>query len=109
VWTLAPDQRVDADTTELTVLVSRLGCDSGVTGDVQEPDVRVDDQAVVLTFVVEPGEPRAATCQGNDEMPYDVVLPEPLGRRSLVDGQCADGAEASHTSFCLPDGVRRRP
>jgi len=37
------------------------------------------------------------------------VLPEPLGDRSLVDGQCESDADASRTSLCQPDGVRYSP
>jgi hypothetical protein len=108
-WTVAPNQEIDASTSELRLLVSRLGCNSGVTGEVQKPDVRVDDEQVVLTFAVEPDEPSSATCQGNDQVPYDVVLPEPLGDRSLVDGQCVSNGEASDTSFRQPNGVRYSP
>lgn len=106
VWGLAPDQRVDAETTRLSVLVSRVGCNSGVTGEVQEPDVRMDADDVEITFLVRPGEPSAADCQGNVEVPYEVVLPEPLGDRRLVDGQCASGGDAGGTLWCDPDGVR---
>jgi hypothetical protein len=106
VWSLAPDQRVDAETTRLSVLVSRVGCNSGVTGEVQEPDVRIDEVDVEITFLVRPGEPSAADCQGNVEVPYEVVLPEPLGERRLVDGQCASGGDAGGTVWCDPDGVR---
>lgn len=108
VWTLAPDQDVDADTTEFTALVSRLGCNSGVTGEVNAPDVQLADDRIVLTFTVTPGEPAGGDCQGNNEVPYDIALSEPLGNRQLVDGQCLD-SEASQTSFCDPDGVRHRP
>ena len=48
VWTVAPGQDIDAGTLELTVLVSRLGCNNGVTGEVQEPDVERQDDQLVL-------------------------------------------------------------
>lgn len=108
-WTIAPNQEVDAETSKFTVLVTRLGCNGGVTGEVQQPDVRHDDEEVVLTFAVKPDEPSSATCQGNDQVPYDVTLEEPLGDRKLVDGQCASNAEARDTSFCQPEDVRYSP
>lgn len=109
VWTVAPGERIDAGATEFTVLVNRLGCNSGVTGEVQEPDVRLGDDEVVLTFTVTPGEPSAATCQGNNRVRYDVTLPEPVGNRRLVDGQCGPEGEARGTTFCRPSGVRHQP
>ncbi len=102
VWVLAPDQDLTAETTRVTVLVMRLGCNSGVTGEVQEPDIDLRDDEVALTFSVRPGPPDSATCPGNDPVRYDVVLPEPLGQRDLVDGRCAEGQEAAGTTFCVP-------
>ena len=107
-WDLAPDQTIDANTTTFVALVTRLGCNSGVTGDVNDPDIEVTDEEVVLTFTVSPGEPHAATCRGNEQVPYEVQLPETLGGRELVDGECASG-EASSTEPCQPNGVRYSP
>jgi len=107
-WKLAGDQAITASATTLSVLVTRLGCNSGVTGDVNEPDVELTDEAVVLTFTVSPGEEGDADCQGNPPVRYEVELPEPLGDRALVDGQCAS-EEASSTAPCRPDGVRYSP
>lgn len=109
VWTVAPGERVEARTSEVTVVVTRVGCNGGITGEVQEPEVGLGDDEVVLTFSVTPGEPSGADCQANDAVPYDLVLPEPLGERSLVDGQCRPEGEASGTSFCRGGGVRHRP
>lgn len=81
VWTAAPNQSLEPGTSEFTVLVSRLGCNNGVTGEVLEPDVRLDAQRVVLTFAVEPNEPSAANCLGNDQVRFDVTL-EPDFRSS---------------------------
>jgi hypothetical protein len=106
-WRLAPDQRVGADVTKFTVLVTRLGCNGGVTGEVQPPAVDYQDRRIVLTFVVKPGEPSSATCQGNDQVPYDVSLEEPLGDRQLVDGQCLSGGEARDTLDCEAAGGSR--
>jgi heat shock protein HslJ len=108
-WTVAPGQDLNAETSEIAVLVTRLGCNSGVTGGVVEPDVRPEGNRVVLTFTVRPGEPSAADCPGNNQVPYAVELPEPIGNRQLVDGQCLPEGEATGTSFCQPDGVRYSP
>lgn len=107
-WTVQAADHLGPDTTSFTALVSRLGCNNGVTGDVHDPEVSVEPGRVVVTFAVDPIE-TDASCPDNDDVPYEVVLPEPLGDRSLVDGQCASGADASHTALCRPDGIRYSP
>lgn len=107
-WDLAPDQEIDGRTTVVTVLVTRLDCNSGVTGKVNKPTIELTEGELVVTFNVSPGQPDAATCEGNDQVPYDLELPEPLGDRRLVDGGC-DAPEASGTEPCQPDGVRYAP
>ena len=107
-WDLAPDQTLDVDTTTFTALVTRLGCNSGVTGDVNEPDIEAADGEVVITFTVSPGEPSSATCQGNNQVAYEVQLPEALADRKLVDGECAS-TKANSTEPCQPNGVRYTP
>lgn len=109
VWELAPDQRLQPSSTTFTALVSRLGCSSGVTGEVLAPEIRLTESEVVVIFSVAPLEARSGTCQGNDQVPYQVELGEPLGDRALVDGECLPGREAATTSFCMPDSVRFRP
>jgi hypothetical protein len=64
---------------------------------------------VVVTFSVAPQQLGAADCQGNDQIPFEVDLGEPLQGRALVDGQCLPGGEAATTSFCVPDATRFRP
>ncbi|MEU4420783.1 hypothetical protein AB0F81_09160 [Actinoplanes sp. NPDC024001] len=91
--------------TTFTALVSRLGCNSGVTGEVLAPRIEPRRSEVVVTFSVAakpPGE--VASCQGNDQVPYEVDLGEPLNGRPLVDGQCR--GPAAGTSFCEPDATR---
>ncbi len=107
-WDLANDQSPDSATTAVTVDVTRLGCNSGETGTVNDPDIEMTDTQVVITFTVSPGEPSAANCQGNNPVSYDVELPEALGERFLVDGAC-DLTEATSTAPCQPSGVRYTP
>ena len=108
VWDLGGNSTLNADTTTFTALVTRLDCSSGVTGDVNDPDIELADDHVVITFTVSPSEAAVADCQGNDQVPYDVEIPEPLGSRELVDGACTS-TEANSTVFCRPDGVRYAP
>lgn len=108
VWTVKSPDQLGPDATTFTAMVRRVGCNNGVTGDVQEPDVRLEEDEVIITFTVEP-DPSEANCLGNNEVAYEVELPEPLGDRELVDGQCEPEAEGSRTTFCRPHGVRYTP
>lgn len=89
-----------------TALVSRLGCNGGVTGTVLRPGVVITETEVVVTFTVE-ADPDGGFCPSNEQVPYVVDLGQPLGARALVDGVCLDG-EASTTTFCR-EGSRRFP
>lgn len=108
-WTLAPGQAVAPTTKQLEVLVTRVGCNSGVTGEVEEPEIDVRSDRVIVTFVVTPGELGSADCQGNQEVPFLLTLPEPLGSRALADGQCLTNDEVASTSFCADGGLRYQP
>jgi hypothetical protein len=108
VWEVRAGRQVGPDTNSFTALVSRLGCNNGVTGEVHKPEVSVEDDAVVVTFSVDPIN-TDASCPDNDVVPYEVVLPEPLGDRSSVDGQCASDRDARRTPFCQHGGVRYSP
>ena len=108
-WTLAPGQEVGPTSEQLQVLVTRVGCNSGVTGKVEEPEVEVKSDRVIVTFVVSPGEPGSADCQGNPEVPFLLTLPEPLGNRALADGQCLGNDEVAGTAFCADGGLRYQP
>ncbi len=107
-WDLAPDQSLDAETTTFTALVTRLDCNSGITGEVNEPEIEFTDSEVVITFTVSPRTRGDGDCQGNDQIRHEVDLPQALGDRALVDGQCA-ASEADGTEPCRPDGVRYTP
>lgn len=108
-WKLAPDQDVGPTSKQLDLLVTRVGCNSGVTGEVQEPKIEVKSDRIIVTFMVSPGEPGSANCQGNPEVPYRLALPEPLGERALADGQCLNNDDVARTSFCADGGFRYQP
>lgn len=109
VWELQADQQLTASSTGFAVLVSRLDCNSGVTGEVLTPDVEIGDAEIVVTFEVAPDDAGAADCQGNEWVPYEVTLDEPIGDRALIDGQCRPGGAAEDTVFCDPEPSRWAP
>jgi hypothetical protein len=109
VWDLKPDQSLERSSTTFTALVSRLGCNSGVTGQVLAPEIRMSESDVVVIFTVAPKQPGPAACPGNDEVSYEVDLGEPLQGRVIVDGQCLPGREAATTAFCASGPTRFRP
>lgn len=107
-WALPSSPALDSGSTRFTALVTRLDCNSGVTGTVNPPDVQFTADKVVITFTVSPGPAQSASCQSNPEVPFLVELSEPIGDRTLVDGACEAG-KASGTAFCEPSGGRRYP
>ena len=104
-WQPAPGQALEDDTASFTALVTRLDCNSGVTGKVNDPRIEESDATITITFTVRPSKAGAGDCQGNDAVPHEVQLSSPLGGRTLVDGACAS-AEAGETAECTPDGTR---
>ena len=79
--------------TTITAYVTRLGCNTGRTGEVLKPTVTRSANDVVVTFRV------AATsgvqrCPSNDGVRVVVDIGEPIGRRVLVDGACGPGGAA---------------
>lgn len=109
VWRFAPDQSLQPSSTMFTALVSRVDCNSGVTGHVLAPEIHLSESRVVVTFSVAPSPPGGGRCQSNDQVPYQVQLSEPLEGRPLVDGRCLNDAEGEYASFCSPDATRFRP
>lgn len=107
-WNLAPNQTLDGQTTSFIADVSRVGCNSGETGSVNDPDITVEDARIVIAFTVSPGEPRSANCQGNPPVAYEVKLPEPIGDRELVDPACI-GTSISDGDACTDSGIRYPP
>ena len=109
VWFIDSANPPTSEDHSFTALVSRVGCNSGVTGPVDKPVVDVTDSMIVISFTVEPS--NEGTCPGNDSVPYLVDLGQPIGDRELVDGACKRGGGAETTSHCdAPnDPVRWRP
>ena len=95
-------------TTGFTVVVTRVGCSSGVDGEPYVPAIEYTESEVRITFRIGPRIDNG-TCLGTLGVPYEVELNEPLGDRSLVDGECQPGGTAWATVFCLEEGVRYAP
>ena len=110
VWKLESATDVVASSTTFTALVNRLGCSGGVTGEVLKPTVEMGETDIVVTFFVAAlDSDLEQTCPDNDEVPYEVILDEPIGERPLLDGSCRSGGEAASTSFCAAGAARWIP
>ncbi|MEV4704635.1 hypothetical protein [Actinoplanes sp. NPDC049316] len=107
-WYVAPEQNLQESSTAFTALVTRVACNNGVTGEVLPPEVRLTPTEVIVTFQVAAAKDQEfAPCQGNDKVPYDVELGEPVNGRSLVDGLCLSADRAvARSIFCAPDATR---
>ena len=86
-------------------IVTRTGCSSGEQGKPEEPEIEYTQTEVRITFRISP-EINDGNCIGTPGVPYEVKLSEPLGNRSLADGECHPGSTAWATAFCLNEGVR---
>lgn len=105
VWSIPEGTQLTKSSTVFTVDVQRLGCNSGVTGKALAPTIEYTDSEVMLTFQVE-ADKDGGRCPSNNPVEYNVTLDEPLGNRTLADGQCSPGEAAANTSHCRPDGIR---
>ena len=108
-WKLGAADSVSPTSESSIAYVTRLGCSSGITGEVYPPDIVIGDRDVVVTFSVAPLDFDVRTCIPNEEVPFVVNLAEPIGERRLVDGACLDDSEASPTGFCRSGPVRWSP
>jgi hypothetical protein len=106
VWGLAGLDSVSPHSRAFDVMVLRVGCSGGRQGTPEKPVIDVGESSIVVTFRLAPHVSGAQSCQGTPGVPYHVRLPEPIGQRTLVDGECHRGSEANATAFCQPDGVR---
>jgi hypothetical protein len=87
-WALDPAYPAPtADSTELHILVWELACSGGspATGRMAPPIVSYADESLTVTIGVT-GVGGIATCPGPPGTPAKVVLPQPLGDRTLLDG-----------------------
>lgn len=107
-WELTSASEVTAQSTTLSVGVSRLACASGETGKVLAPSITYDETQILIRIDVEPLTGDAYNCPSNDIVPLTVELSEPVGKRNLVDASCLD-PEASSTAMCTNGGVRWSP
>lgn len=98
-WALEDDALLHPATSMFVAGVTRLGCASGETGEVLEPQVVYEQDRVLVRTDVAPFGPGGADCPGNDVVPVEVYLDEPLGLRELVDAACLGGA-AVGTAAC---------
>lgn len=104
-WVVDPNEQVTSATTNFMVVVTRVGCGSGVDGEPEAPVVEYSESEVRVTFQISP-RIDSGTCEGTLGVPYEVALTEPLGDRPIVDGECHPGSTAWATAFCLDEGVR---
>ncbi len=99
-WWPADGQDVDADTTEISVLVQHDACDSGrgPEGRVGDPIVTEGADVVVVTFPVSPRqETGELTCEPHSPAEVVLELDSPLGGRALLDGSTWPAREPSST------------
>lgn len=84
---VAPDVELAPDVTEIPVLVTERACNSGhdARGRIVEPRIVLTDEAVTVVFAVRPRE-GDQDCPSNPGTPHLLVLPEPIGDRTLLDG-----------------------
>lgn len=107
-WVLEHPNRVTPESTTLDLLVTRIECASGYTGEVLQPVVTIAEDRITIRTIVEALSPGAALCPGNPYVPLTVELPEPVGDRLLVDDACRH-PDLLTTVFCVDDGLRWQP
>jgi hypothetical protein len=94
---VAPHEQLTADTVEIDVLVTERACNSGedARGRIVEPAIVAGADSVTVVFAVRPRLGVGQTCPSNPETPFLLVLPEPLGDRTLVDGSAVPPRDAT--------------
>ena len=84
---LAPASHESRADRVIHLMIRETACASGAspTTRVLPPILRIDAASVTVLIAISklPGE---QDCQGINSVPYDLILPEPLGDRALVDG-----------------------
>ena len=109
VWSASPEAAPSTTAESFIAQVTRLGCNDGITGQLNAPDVQLSQTRIVVTFTVERAPDGGHTCPGNAQVRYTVNIGEPIGNRQLIDGACVSEGEAKTTSFCTDAGVRWNP
>lgn len=104
-WQLADPSAVTADSELIDIEVTRLGCASGTTGEVLEPQVTYEAEQILIRVDVAPVGDGPQSCPGNDAVRISVQLTEPLGARAIVDGGCALEGVGT-TAECAETAVR---
>lgn len=99
---VAPGEVLDAQSTDIAVLVTERACNSGddARGRIVVYGVEFGTTSVTVTLAVRP---RAGehTCPSNPETPFVLELPEPLGDRTLLDGSSVPPRDATTCpDFC---------
>lgn len=87
MFRVAPHETLTPDTIEVDVLVTEMACNSGqdARGRILPPTITLSAESVTVVMTVRP-RGGAQNCPMNPETPFLLVLPEPLGDRSLLDG-----------------------
>ena len=99
-WELLDLGAVSPASQWLEVGVTRLDCAGGETGAVLEPQVSVEAERIVIRTDVEKLPDGNYDCSGNDVVPVEVHLGQPVGSRDLVDAACLD-SDAVDTAACV--------
>lgn len=97
-WWLDPNAvEPTAASTEIHALVLESACVGGKSpkGRIEPPTIEPDDATVTVTFEIRrlAGE---GDCIGNTPFPVVITLPEPLGKRTLLDGSETPPREAGN-------------
>lgn len=107
VWVLGRDQSIDRSSTTFTALVSRLGCNSGVTGQVLPPEIHMTESEVVVTFSVSRRSSLVLQgVQATGQSPTQSISGNPCwtGRSSMATA-CLTGKRQLHPSATLTPRV----
>jgi hypothetical protein len=106
VWFVGSTDGLTPDSRAFDVVVLRVGCSGGLQGQPVKPVVQAGPSSIVITFRVTPHVTGAGTCIDTAGVPYRMLLAEPIGRRSLIDGECHPDSNANSTADCEPNGER---
>lgn len=87
MFRVAPHETLTPDTIEVDVRVTEMACNSGqdARGRILPPTITLSAEAATVVMTVRP-RGGGQDCPSNPETPFLLVLPEPLGDRSLLDG-----------------------